>query len=98
VALLLGPEIGVVRGSCLEDVGRWLWAGREHCVVSDLIQYFQTELNLIKLKDGPPKLKKNQIKYIFEGNRVRNKFSYRNFSKFDLEFELKFKEALEFEF
>jgi hypothetical protein len=24
VALLLGLEIGVVRGSCLEDVGRWL--------------------------------------------------------------------------
>jgi hypothetical protein len=60
------------------------WAGgfglaREHSVISDLIQDFQTDLNLIQSKDGPPKLKKIQIKYLFEGNRIRNKFPYRIF-------------------
>jgi hypothetical protein len=37
-------------------------------------------------------------KYVFEGNQIRNKFSYRNFLNFGLEFKLKFKEALGFEF
>jgi hypothetical protein len=42
-----------------------------------------------------PKISK---KYVFEGNQIRNKFPYRNISKFGVEFELKFKEALGFEF
>jgi hypothetical protein len=49
-------------------------------------------------KGEPTKLQNFQIKYLFEGNQMRNKFLYRNFSKFGVEFELKFKEALGFEF
>jgi hypothetical protein len=37
-------------------------------------------------------LKKCQIKYVFEGNQIRNFFS-----KFGSEFELKFKEAIRLE-
>jgi hypothetical protein len=39
-------------------------------------------------------LLKFQIKYGFEACEIRNNFPYRNFSKFSLDFELKFKEAL----
>jgi hypothetical protein len=41
---------------------------------------------------------RSEKKYVFKGNQIRNKFSYRNFLKFGLEFKLKFKEALGFEF
>jgi hypothetical protein len=37
--------------------------------------------------------KKNQIEYDFEVFKIRNNFSYWDFSKFGIEFELKFKEA-----
>jgi hypothetical protein len=99
VALPLGPETGVCVGCAWRTWAGGFGPAREHCAVSDLIQYFQTELNLIQLKDGPPKLEKFQIKYVLEGILIGNNFPYRIFfSKFELEFELKFKEALEFEF
>jgi hypothetical protein len=42
-------------------------------------------------------LEKFQIKYGFGGNEIRNNFSYYNFSKFGIEFELKNKDVLGFE-
>jgi hypothetical protein len=38
-------------------------------------------------------LQKIEIKYGFEGFDERNNFPYRNFSRFEMEFELKFREA-----
>ncbi len=52
---------------------------------------------MIQSKDGVPEFKKIQIKYGCEGIKIRNNFPYWNFSKFGIEFELKFKEALRFE-
>jgi hypothetical protein len=45
-------------------------------------------------------IKNFQIKYGYEGIKIRNNFAYWNFSKFGIEFELKFREGsrcLEFE-
>jgi hypothetical protein len=68
-----------------------------HSAVFDLFKKFQTNLNLVPSKDGPTKLKKFQVKYVFEGNEIRNKFPYMNFLKFGVEFEVKFKESLRLE-
>jgi hypothetical protein len=48
------------------------------------------------MKNALPKLENFQIKYVFEAFEMRNNFTYSNFSKFRLEFELEFKEALGF--
>jgi hypothetical protein len=45
------------------------------------------------LKDGLFELKIFQIKYGCEGIKIRNNFPYWNFSKFGIEFELKFMEG-----
>jgi hypothetical protein len=68
-----------------------------HSAVFDLFKKIQTNLNLVPSKDGPTKLKKFQVKYVFEGNEIRNKFPYMNFLKFGVEFEVKFKESLRLE-
>jgi hypothetical protein len=89
-----------------EVTGAWAGPGRRkenelspvNSMVFDLFKKFQTNLNVVRSKDGPSKLQKFQIEYVFEGNQIRNKFPYRKFSTFDVEFQLKFKEALEFEF
>jgi hypothetical protein len=47
----------------------------------------------ICLNDGLPLLHKLQTKYGFVDNKRRNNFPYRNFSRFKMEFELKFREA-----
>jgi hypothetical protein len=78
-ALPLGPETGVCVGCAWRTWAGGFGLAREHCAVSDLIQYFQTELNLIQLKDGPPKLEKFQIKYVLEGILIGNNFPYRIF-------------------
>jgi hypothetical protein len=39
-------------------------------------------------------LEKNKIKYSFEGHEIRNNVPYRNFSRFRMKFELKFKKAI----
>jgi hypothetical protein len=48
---------------------------------------FQMSLNYFDQKVDLPSSKKFQIKYVFEGNQIRNKFPDMNFSKFGLEFE-----------
>jgi hypothetical protein len=55
---------------------------------------------MIRLKDGLSELKNFQIKYGCDEIKIRNNFPYWNFSKFGIEFELKFREdsrCLEFE-
>jgi hypothetical protein len=39
------------------------------------------------------KLKKFKIKYVFEGFDEGNNFLHRNFSKFEMNFKLKFRES-----
>jgi hypothetical protein len=46
----------------------------------------------ICLNDGLPLLQKFQEKYGFVDNKGRNNFPCRNFSRFKMEFELKFRE------
>jgi hypothetical protein len=43
---------------------------------------------------GPSLLKKFQIKYGWKELERRNNFPYRNFSRFEIEFELKIRELL----
>jgi hypothetical protein len=45
------------------------------------------------LKQGLPGIENFEIKYGCEGFDERNNFFYRNFSRFEMEFELKFREA-----
>jgi hypothetical protein len=52
---------------------------------------------LIGSNYGIPVLENFQIKYVFARNSIRNNFPYWNFSTFEIEFELKIKEALRFD-
>jgi hypothetical protein len=45
------------------------------------------------IKKGPSQLKKFEIKYGFEGFDERNNFSYKNVLRFEVDFELNFREA-----
>jgi hypothetical protein len=54
---------------------------------------FQNEHDLIRSKTGFILIKKIQIKYGCDGIKIRNNFPYWNFSKFGIEFELKFREG-----
>jgi hypothetical protein len=38
-------------------------------------------------------MKKFQIKYIFVENQAKNSFIHRNFSRFEMDFKLKFRES-----
>jgi hypothetical protein len=55
-------------------------------------------LNLIQTKTNLSELKKIGIKYSFEGFDERNNFFHRHFFRFEVNFELKNREALGFEF
>jgi hypothetical protein len=57
------------------------------------IQIFSNGFELIRLKDELPLLENFQIKYRIVENQIRNDFTYWNFSIFEIEFELKIKEA-----
>jgi hypothetical protein len=39
-------------------------------------------------------LEKLEVKYVWKELEIRNNFPYRNFSRFEKEFELKFRELL----
>jgi hypothetical protein len=47
----------------------------------------QTSSKLIQSKQGPPELKKIEIKYDCEGFEERNNFLHRNFSRFEVDFK-----------
>jgi hypothetical protein len=53
---------------------------------------FQTSSNGIEKNVGPTKIQKFQTKYRWKEFEIMNNFSYRNFSRFEMEFELKFRE------
>jgi hypothetical protein len=55
--------------------------------------WFSTDLNFYRPIGGLPKLEKFQIKYGFEVFEIKNNFSYKNFSRFEKNVELKFEEA-----
>jgi hypothetical protein len=59
-------------------------------------KWFQTISKLFKfhlIQKGPSQLKKFEIKYGFEGFDERNNFSYKNVLRFEVDFELNFREA-----
>jgi hypothetical protein len=53
---------------------------------------FKFAPNFDRSKRCLPLLQKFQIKYGYEEHRIRNNFSYRNFSRFKIKFDLKFEE------
>jgi hypothetical protein len=69
---------------------KWVWPKEilEFFICSN---NFQMSLNCFDEKVDLPRSKNFKTKYVFEGNQIRNKFPYRNFSKFGVEFELKFR-------
>jgi hypothetical protein len=42
----------------------------------------------------PPRIEKIPVKYGWKEIEIKNNFPYRNFSRFQIEFELKFRELL----
>jgi hypothetical protein len=46
------------------------------------------------LKQDPPGVEKFPVKYGWKELEIRNNSPYRNFSRFEMEFELKFRELL----
>jgi hypothetical protein len=59
----------------------------------DLFNLILNYFELFCSKGGPTKLQKFQIKYGWNEFGITNNFSYRNFSRFEKEFELKFREV-----
>jgi hypothetical protein len=72
--------------------------GREWQVGPAVIQIkfeiIQIRSNLVRIRINLPKLENFEIKYGFEGFDERNNFIPRNFSKFEMDFKLKFKESI----
>jgi hypothetical protein len=65
---------------------------------SNKFEFKSTRSNLFQSKQDLPELEKFEIKYSFEGFDERNNFTYRNFRRFEVDFELKIREASRFEF
>jgi hypothetical protein len=61
--------------------------------VSNNFKLFLTHSNLIRSKHDLLELKNFEIKYGFEGFNENNNFPYRNFLRFEINFELKIREA-----
>jgi hypothetical protein len=61
----------------------------------DLIKFeiFQIRLNSIQTKTDPPVPQKIELKYSWREFEVRNNFSYKDFLRFKMDFELKFREV-----
>jgi hypothetical protein len=54
----------------------------------------QIHSNWVQCKTSLPEPEKFEIKYGFKVFEIRNNFPYRNFSTFEMDFELKFRELL----
>jgi hypothetical protein len=89
------------------QVLRWRWAAVGLAVLVPvpraqyLFELFKKKskgLKLIQSKDSLSMLNNFQIKYRFESFEIRNNVPYRNFFKFEVYFELKFREAPWIEF
>jgi hypothetical protein len=73
--------------------GRKMGGPKRNSAHFDLLKNFSIGLELIRFKDDLPVLETFQIKYGIVENEIRNNFSYWNFSKFGLEFELKIRKG-----
>jgi hypothetical protein len=62
-----------------------------------VLNTFQTRSNLIRFKIDVPKFEKVEMKYGYEVFDEKNKFSYRNFSRFKGGFQLKLRFISKFE-
>jgi hypothetical protein len=99
-----GPIInGWVRGEAAWRAGRrgadkW---GQQHSAPNSVFKLNQVYFKQIQIcpnfdryKRCVTVLKKLEIKYGWKDLEIRNNFPYRNFSRFEKEFELKFRELL----
>jgi hypothetical protein len=95
------PRAGRLGGAAVVRGPLLLWARpHKNSNVFDLFKGIPEISVMIRLKDGLSELKNFQIKYGCDRIKIRNNFPYWNFSKFGIEFELKFREdsrCLEFE-
>jgi hypothetical protein len=83
-----GPD-GEDRGG-VWAAGRLVWAGPTWIVyLSIYLKNYSNRFEMIWSKDRLPVLEKMQIKYGLVENEIRNNSPYWNFSKFEIEFELK---------
>jgi hypothetical protein len=55
--------------------------------------FFKFHPHLIRSKIDLNKLENFEIKYVAIGFELRNNFPYSNFSRFEMEFELKFRDS-----
>ncbi len=67
---------------------------KENGFNSNLKLIFQIYSNLIRFKQDLPELRKFEIKYEWKVFNIRNNFPYKEFLRFKMDFELKFREAL----
>jgi hypothetical protein len=58
-----------------------------------VVKCFQIGSKLIRPKTNILELQKFELKYSFEGFGERNKFLHRNFSRFEMNLKLKFRES-----
>jgi hypothetical protein len=86
-----GPGLERERGS-LGRPGERLRTGPRWIVIFLFIQKF-SKAWIDSIKRDLSHAKKIQIKYGFEAFEISNNFTYRNFSKFGIEFKLKIKES-----
>jgi hypothetical protein len=66
---------------------------KENGFNSNLKQIFQIYSNLIRSKQDLSQLRKFEIKHGWKLFKIRNIFPYKNFLRFEKDFELKFREA-----
>jgi hypothetical protein len=100
----MGPAGGVGRPGEIGDYageggpGAWAGVGRFE-INSDNFQLFK-KIQMIwidLIKRWSSRFEKFQVKYGIEGFEERKSFLHRSFFKFELDFELKFREASRFE-
>jgi hypothetical protein len=74
-------------------VCQWAGLGR-HSALCELFKYVSNQFERIRSKEVLPLLKNIQLKYGCVDNLMGNKLPHWNFSKFELEFELKIGEPI----
>jgi hypothetical protein len=76
--------------------GAWTSQGGARARGSNQFKYFQIQLNRAQtdlFQIGLSQLKKFEIKYVWKVFEIRNNFPYNDFLKFEMNFELKLREA-----
>jgi hypothetical protein len=57
------------------------------------LEIIQIRSNLVRINISLPEIKNFEIKYGFEGFDEVNNFIHRNFSRFEMDFKIKFRES-----